>query len=98
MLTLRRAVGETANDEKQMSMVPQTAENRGGIENSGTDRWLRREAIQIVAQLPDDESQALMVLEYARQLVVGFLAEHQPQAGRREDTSDLRIRELRVAG
>jgi hypothetical protein len=79
-----------------MSKVPQTAENRGGLENSGTDRWLRREAIQIVAQLPDDESQALMVLEYARQLVVGFLAE--PQAGRREDAGDLRIRELRIAG
>jgi len=81
-----------------MSKVPQTSENRGGLENSATDRWLRREAIQIVAQLPDDESQALMVLEYARQLVVGFLAEHQPQAGRREDAGDLRIRDLRIAG
>jgi hypothetical protein len=95
---IAKAVGEAANDDKQMSKVPQTAENRRGIENSGTDRWLRREAIQIVAQLPDDESQALMVLEYARQLVIGFLAEHQPQASRREDAGDLRSRELRVAG
>jgi hypothetical protein len=51
-----------------------------------------------VAQLPDDESQALVVLEYARQLVVGFLADHQPPAGRREDAGDLGIRGLRSAG
>jgi hypothetical protein len=74
------------SDEK----VAQTADNRSGFESSGTERWLKREAVQIVAQLPDDQAQALRVLEYARRLVVGFLAEH-PHAGGREDGRDLKI-------
>ena len=34
---------------------------------------LRRQAIQIAAQLPDNTTDALAVLDYARALVVGFL-------------------------
>jgi len=39
--------------------------------------WRRRHAIQIVAQLPEGIDDALMVLELARELVEGFLAEGQ---------------------
>lgn len=35
---------------------------------------LRRLAIQIAAQLPEDNADALVVLEYARELVVSFLS------------------------
>jgi hypothetical protein len=35
---------------------------------------LRREALQIVMQLPSDEAEALQVLSYADELVRGFLA------------------------
>jgi len=38
------------------------------------ERWLRRHAVQIVAQLPEDSQDALMVLELARTLVETFLA------------------------
>lgn len=72
-------------DEK----VAQTAENRG-FESTVTERWLKREAIQLVAQLPDDQTQALKVLEYARQLVVEFLAER-PHAGARENGRDIKV-------
>jgi hypothetical protein len=36
------------------------------------DGWHRRHAIQIVASLPEDTADALLVLELARQLVVTF--------------------------
>jgi hypothetical protein len=32
-------------------------------------RWLRRQAMQIVVQLPEEETDALQVLDYARTLV-----------------------------
>lgn len=35
---------------------------------------LRRHAIQIVAQLPESEDEAVRVLHYARQIVTGFLS------------------------
>jgi hypothetical protein len=40
--------------------------------------WHRRHAIQIAAQLPDNPQDALLVLEYARQLVEFFLADRPP--------------------
>lgn len=36
--------------------------------------WRKRHAIQIVAQLPENPEDALAVLNYARDLVVDFLA------------------------
>ena len=39
---------------------------------------LRRQAIQITSQLPDNTADALAVLNYARDLVVGFLDEPEP--------------------
>ena len=39
---------------------------------------LRRQAIQITSQLPDNTTDALAVLDYARDLVVRFLDEPEP--------------------
>ena len=39
--------------------------------------WLRRHAVQLAAQLPEDTEQALAVLDYARVLVETFLSEDQ---------------------
>ena len=36
------------------------------------DEWTHRQAIQIVAQLPDDTEAALAVLERARELLVAW--------------------------
>jgi hypothetical protein len=36
--------------------------------------WRRRHAVQIVAQLPDDPEDAMRVLDFARELVRGFLS------------------------
>jgi hypothetical protein len=44
--------------------------------------WHRRHALQIVAQLPDDPADALIVLEHARKLVEEFLAAD-PNSGKR---------------
>jgi hypothetical protein len=37
--------------------------------------WLKRQAIQVAAQLPEDRDQALAVLTYAQALVTGFLGD-----------------------
>lgn len=39
----------------------------------GDERELRRHAIQIAVQLPEDEIEALMILDYAAELVRGFI-------------------------
>ena len=36
--------------------------------------WLRRHAVQIAAQLPENPADALVVLDFARLLVVEFLS------------------------
>lgn len=43
--------------------------------------WLKRQALQIVMQLPDDKDEALRVLEFARGLVVGFLSDDEKREG-----------------
>ena len=47
--------------------------------NSQEHSYLRRQAIVIVSQLPDNTAEALTVLDYARHLVTEFLEE--PSAG-----------------
>ena len=37
------------------------------------NRWLRRQAVQIAAQLPDGREDALAILRYASELVTRFL-------------------------
>jgi len=41
--------------------------------NKGMEMWLKRQAIQVAAQLPEDRDDALRVLDYARELVTEFL-------------------------
>jgi hypothetical protein len=43
-------------------------------DDTGNDRYLRHLALELVAHLPETEERALLVLDYARQLVTGFLA------------------------
>ena len=45
--------------------------NNGG---ASEERYLRRQAIQIAAQLPENEANSIAILEYARELVWGFMA------------------------
>lgn len=49
-----------------MGVIP-LALNDKSAEKLGLKYWLRRQAMQIVNQLPEDREQALQVLEYARQ-------------------------------
>lgn len=44
----------------------------------GRDQQLKRLAIQLAAQLPDDEMEAEDVLDYVRTLLRGFLNESRP--------------------
>jgi hypothetical protein len=46
------------------------------------DLFHRRAAIQIVAQLPETQADALLILEAARDFVLKFLAEDHPEEGR----------------
>lgn len=45
-----------------------------------SDAWLRRQAVQIVAQLPPNPDDALRVLEFAREFVRDFLMVVEPPA------------------
>jgi hypothetical protein len=45
----------------------------GGCGMQEDQNWHRRQAIQVVAQLPEGTADALRVLELARELVEGFL-------------------------
>lgn len=38
-------------------------------------RWLRRQAVHLVAQLPENEEDALQVLAHARELVLQFIGQ-----------------------
>lgn len=51
------------------------------------DRWLRRQAVQIVAQLPENEQDALEIIAYVRELQTQFIGH---AIGRRE-TRALRL-------
>lgn len=60
--------------------------------------WLRRHAVQIAAQLPEDRDEALAVLQYCRDLVVTFLT---PATGSypQDDSADhARVIRLRASG
>lgn len=59
------------------------------------DRWLRRQAIQIAAQLPEDRSDAAGILLYARELIVGFLAGIEPRQS--VESVDYRLSERRFS-
>lgn len=44
------------------------------------EAWHRRQAIQVVAQLPEGTQDAMVVLALARELVEGFLSASQARA------------------
>jgi hypothetical protein len=44
------------------------------IVNPADNNWHRRHAVQVVCSLPDDSADALRILDFARELVVGFLS------------------------
>lgn len=49
-----------------------TVRTEGAKEHS---RWLRRQAVHLVAQLPENEEDALRVLSHARELVLQFIGQ-----------------------
>jgi hypothetical protein len=51
----------------------------------------RRHAIQIVAQLPETQADALLILEAARNLVLKFLGEDHPLPGLRPECAVLAL-------
>ena len=62
-----------------------------GMPNLQEHNHLRRQAIMIVSQLPDNTAEALTVLDYARHLVTEFLEE--PEAG-----TSAKVRQNSAAG
>jgi hypothetical protein len=49
--------------------IPVVPLSKRGARQAERERWLRRQAMQIVVQLPEDEADALQVLDYAKTLV-----------------------------
>ena len=49
--------------------IPVIPLSERGARQAERERWLRRQAMQIVVQLPDEEADALQVLDYAKTLV-----------------------------
>lgn len=54
--------------------MPRVVEFRAQKSDPEHESWLKRQAIQIAAQLPEKEADALAILEYARGLVRDYLA------------------------
>ena len=52
-----------------MGLVMSLKSNDKSDDDRGRRFWLRRQAIQIAAQLPEDRQEASQVLDYARELV-----------------------------
>lgn len=60
-----------------------------GVNKKMPEAWKRRQALQIVAQLPDKPADALRVLELAKELVEGFLSERPQPRLRAVGASDI---------
>ena len=43
-----------------------------------SESWRKRQGIQIASMLPENPEDALAILDYARQLVTGFLLDEPP--------------------
>ena len=57
------------------------------------DAWLRRQAVHIVDELPDDPGHMLKVLAYAREIVETFLVVQKPeQRGQEAQPLPFRVR------
>lgn len=68
-------------DVVALVIPPKKNSERGNESPDSAHRfWEKRQAIQLVAQLPEDREGALRVLEYAKQLVIDFwTAEGRPR-------------------
>lgn len=42
-------------------------------------RWLRHQASNVVAQLPEDEDEALYILDHAKRLILEFMRDDGPK-------------------
>ena len=58
-----------------MSLVLAASNDRAGKTDTSHDYWLKRQAIQITAQLPENIEDSLRVLDYAKELIEGFFRE-----------------------
>lgn len=56
---------------KGRTKLGQATKKMGGTNQK--DKWLRRQAVQIASQLPEDPSDAINVLRYAHDIVERFL-------------------------
>lgn len=55
---------------KVVAMNPKAAK---GMLSEAKRRWLRHQANNVVAQLPEDEDEALYVLDHARRLILEYM-------------------------
>ena len=58
-----------------LKVVTMNAKAAKGALSDSRRRWLRHQASVVVAQLPEDEDEALYVLERAKRLVLEFIRE-----------------------
>lgn len=50
------------------------ARNGSETDHDGNDRWLRRQAVQLAALLPDDKEDSLQIVRHLEALICTFLA------------------------
>jgi hypothetical protein len=60
---------EQKQNKEALMTIPKVPLSERGVRQAERERWLRRQAMQIVVQLPEDETDALQVLDYAKTLV-----------------------------
>jgi hypothetical protein len=60
---------EQKQNKEALMTIPVVTLSERGAKQAERERWLRRQAMQIVVQLPEDEADALQVLNYAKTLV-----------------------------
>jgi hypothetical protein len=60
----------TKREQKEAAMMTEAVPlSEREARQAERERWLRRQAMQIVVQLPEEEADALQVLDYAKTLV-----------------------------
>jgi hypothetical protein len=62
------------------------------MSQSHTEAWRKRHALQIAAQLPENQEDAEAVLNYTRELLIGFMKERSAERDQRA------LRTFRAAG
>ena len=62
---------------KVVAMNPKAVK---GALNESKRHWLRHQANNVVAQLPEDEDEALYILDQARRLILEFMREEKPRS------------------